>query len=91
MNITTDFLKGAAGGGSFRCDSSLTQDLNNGVQMETRDLEYKAFNTDLNENFNGGRLSETCYYLCNCLCISEESWWTVVLMYADCVCVGRGD
>ncbi|KAK7484736.1 hypothetical protein BaRGS_00024021, partial [Batillaria attramentaria] len=45
-------------GGSYRCDTNLPQSLSNGVVFETRDLQYKAFNTDNDTTFSSDNVSE---------------------------------
>nr|KAG5697908.1 hypothetical protein BaRGS_026846 [Batillaria attramentaria] len=52
-----NYLTGSAGG-SYRCDTNLPQSLSNGVVFETRDLQYKAFNTDNDTTFSSDNVSE---------------------------------
>ena len=55
MNITGDFLKGAVNGGSYKCDAMVTESLDGGVQFETTNLQYKAFNNDNSTTFSDGK------------------------------------
>ncbi|XP_076435485.1 uncharacterized protein LOC143275342 isoform X1 [Babylonia areolata] len=48
----TGFLQGSVDGGSYKCDAKITQALDNGVLMETTNLQYKAFNYDASVKFN---------------------------------------
>lgn len=45
-NNMKDFMKGTADGGSYKCDAKVTKQLDNGMEMETTNFQYKAFNDD---------------------------------------------
>ena len=51
-NISGEFLKGSANGGSYKCNAKLTETIGNGVVFETTNLQYKAFNNDNSTSFN---------------------------------------
>ena len=51
-NISGEFLKGSANGGSYKCNAKLTETIGNGVAFETTNLQYKAFNNDNSTSFN---------------------------------------
>ena len=54
-NISGDFLVGSMDGGSYKCNDKLTTTIERGVQFETWNLQYKAFNNDNTTTFSGSK------------------------------------
>ena len=56
----SDFMKGSKGG-SYKCDSQLTTNLNSGINFKTTNLQYSAFNSGNATTFNDSKLLNSLF------------------------------